>query len=202
MTPSPFKPGDICLVHSVEELGQLIDRFETSADTTQIVQKIISHAAVCVDALNLIEATLPVVKKNPISKYITDPKNVMVCIRVKSLTDDQRNAVATNAGAFLGRLYGWNKLILHLGDNIVSWFARKDVFFFRKLITNQKLPICSELVADCYQPVGWTFCGIKPEEVQPMDIFTDFAKRPKEYAVVYCDQTLLPWVNPVGADRA
>lgn len=203
----PFKAADLVLWHGLDELGRLISDFETPPNlpTGQIVQPVFGHAAICVDPVQLVSADIQGVRKHLISEYLTDRTAALLVLRIKTITDVQRGQIAAQAMAFLGRPYGFGKIALQFGDNLLSRIAgaftrrRQDVVFFRNLLRNEADPICSQVLAvSCWKGAGWTFCGINPDACQPSDPFADLVQRPGCYQVVYCHPSLTPYI-PVGA---
>ena len=203
----PFKAGDIVGWHCLDEIGRLISDCETPPvdSAGRIIQAVFSHAAICVDPVYLVSADIQGVRRHLISEYLTTRTAACLFLRIKELSDTQRAAVAAAATGFLGRPYGFPKIALDLGDNLLSRLKgaftgrSEDVVFFRNLVRNEADPICSQVVAvACFKGCGWTFAGVNPDACQPSDLFADLVQRPGCYQVVYCATALQPYV-PIGA---
>ena len=102
----------------------------------------------------------------------------------RDISEKYQNQLALFARDYLGRKYGYFKIILHAGDWILSEITRKEKYFFRKLAKNNNYPICSWLVAHCFKKIGLYF-GINPNYCQPDDIY-DFCLRNEDlYKLIY-----------------
>lgn len=97
-------------------------------------------------------------------KYAGTNTEVAV-FRANNLELAERVSIARIALNFTDRKYGWWKLILHFADK-----ALNGAYFFRRLASIKKYPICSFLVAEAYGRRGYDF-GVEVGEAQPDDIW-------------------------------
>jgi len=90
--------------------------------------------------------------------------------RNEALTEVQREAVAAKARGYLGRDYGYSKILLQSLDCILGKVLCMDVMAFRRLAFMDKYPICSWVVAYSYfNGIGYSF-GISPRVADPDEI--------------------------------
>lgn len=101
----------------------------------------------------------------------------MIVMRPLNLNPSERHAVVNRALSYVGARYGWWKLLFHLGHKLTG----KDWFLDLSFI--ERFPICSFLVADAFQSVGFDF-GVPDDEAQPDDIFDFTTSRRDKYACV------------------
>jgi len=90
--------------------------------------------------------------------------------RCLGLTDAQREAVAAVALGYVGREYGYGKILAHLGDALLSRLAGRNVFLARRICGMDRYPICSWVWAMAYaKALGLTF-GLPASEADPDDM--------------------------------
>ncbi len=158
-------PGDIVLVASDGLVGYFIRRQERRSGEGRTY---VNHAAMLVSTTgDLVDAQPPRVTLEPLSRY----KGELVAIyRCRSLTLEGRDRLAEMARAYVGRLYGFGKILLHkLG--LRRW-ARVD-----------RWPICSWTVAQPYATLEFDF-GVEARAADPDDIFDFCESHPELYECV------------------
>ena len=155
-------PGDIVLVRSKGIFAWLIRQFTRTAGEKRTM---VNHVGVMVDQTNLVEALQTTMKHDLRSRYAGSAKAQIAIYRWIGLTDDQRAAVATKAVSYVGRKYGWLKILAHGLDRIIG--GRN---FFRWLAREDKYPICSWVVAYSYRVIGKDF-GVPPNAADPDHIW-------------------------------
>jgi hypothetical protein len=102
----------------------------------------------------------------------------------KTITDEERAEVVAKANEYVGRTYGFFKLVTHFLDAIVVKLINKEFFFFRRLTNSDKYPICSWVWAYAYYKGydNYEF-GIDPKYATPDDMH-DFVKQSDEWEMV------------------
>jgi hypothetical protein len=89
------------------------------------------------------------------------------------MTPAQRKRVLEHALQFVGRRYGWWKLLFHLADRLVF----RGTKIFSMVLWNDKRPICSYLVADVLSHVGISF-GMHAHVADPDEMMDWCLKHP------------------------
>jgi hypothetical protein len=92
----------------------------------------------------------------------SDKDNAVRVYRKQDLTLPQVKAIETMANKFVGRKYGWWKLLAHLTDRI-AFRGKKTVANFLVL---DKWPICSYTAAQSFA-AGDVFFGMLPNVADP-----------------------------------
>jgi hypothetical protein len=65
--------------------------------------------------------------------------------------------------SYVGKNYGWEKLIPHLLDHTLG-----GVYLFRRLNSDQRYPICSWVLEWAFHEIGWGF-GVPLGSTDPDD---------------------------------
>lgn len=191
---SPFLPGDLFCISPLDSdtLGKFVEAFEVNSAQVPRAAKLFSHIAGA-DTPDTIAEALARVTRSPANKY-PNPSQALLVLRVNALTDAQRAAIAAAACAYIGKIYGYQKILFDFGDSLLSKLRifGSDPIFFRKLAFNKNMPICSQLWAEIYWDIAaWKFCGVDPMQVEPDDIGDDFLyNRPWAYTVVFCSEEI------------
>jgi hypothetical protein len=186
----PIRTGDIFLTRSRSLLGVVIRFFERTKGEGRTV---VNHTGLFLggrqrfsrlDDVTSIEA-LARVRTGRFWSFYHNNKNVEVAIfRDITLTDAERREIAETALHYQDQLYGGLKLALHAGDWFLSRLLfRSDVYLFRRAALIDWAPICSYLVAKCYQKVGRNF-GCEPGAAQPDDIWDYVHAHPERWGPV------------------
>jgi hypothetical protein len=160
-----FKPSDIILVHGANALGSAIRIAERGPGEPPAYA---NHVAGFTSATDVTEALWSVQTTPYESWHVTTP--IFQIWRCNAITDEQRSIVANVAQGYVGRSYGWWKLLLHLGDSALSWYAGREIYAFRRCMADGRYPICSWVWAYAYEALAPNFFGIAPSEAQPDDI--------------------------------
>jgi hypothetical protein len=104
--------------------------------------------------------------------------------RCKDLPYNTRLMLVEEAMSFVGHVYGYWKLLLHLGD----WFLM-GANVFRRLAILDAFPICSLEVAHPYAKIlGYRF-GLSPKSAQPDDMLDWTEAHPNKW------DCLLEWTK-------
>lgn len=160
-TISPtYLAGDIVLVRGYSLISRLIRLFTRSRWERPTV---VNHVGVMVDSINIVESAGKTIKHG-LADYNSSRDTIYIVRRV-DMTGWQRIAVAKKAETYVGRQYGWLKILAHGLDRLLG-----NIYLFRQLARMDKYPICSWVVAYAYRQVGLNF-GVYPWVADPDDIW-------------------------------
>jgi hypothetical protein len=162
-------PADSISVHSRSLLGWLIREAETAPEEQNTYS---NHCADITFDRSSTEA-LWVVTKTPFDQWLQEHGDFEIW-RYTGLTQEQRETVARKAESYLGRHYGWWKLLIHLMDAFLTFLRRKETYFFRRIMSYDRYPICSWVEAYAYQAANINF-GCEPNVADP-DVIYDYKK--------------------------
>lgn len=138
-----MRAADLVIVHGRGPFSALIRRFSDPAEGVRA-----THVAVAVSPTTLVEA-LP-------GGVVERPYRTGSVYRPTFLSDGERLVIAARARSFVGRPYGWSKILLHaLG---LQRFSFLDGY-----------PICSWVASSAYAQVGHAF-GVPAIEATPDDV--------------------------------
>src|SRR5262245_34380705 len=168
--------GDIVLTRGVGLLGQAIRFFtrhigesRTKVNHTGIVVQGGSfEEAVMVEALRRVE------RHRLIDEYGGERDEVAI-FRPLRLSHLQIEHIVRTANGYVGRTYGYGKIVLHALD-----WALQGAYVFRRLGRMDDYPICSWLVAHAYAAAGVYF-GVDPGAATPDDIWDYVHARTAEF---------------------
>jgi len=186
----PMMPGDVVLFRGKSGLSGLIRRYSTTpSDETRTI---FNHVGVSVGDRDLVEA-LRRVKRNSLLGRIAENRDTIAVFRHAPMSENARERIRSWALAQVNKKYGGAKILLHLGDYLLSRIRGRDTFWCRRAARIGKYPICSWLVAWAYDYGGYNFGGPK-EVVQPDDIADWILLRNAEHwRLVWCDDDLLEY---------
>lgn len=179
--------GDIVLTRSGGLVGWAIRTFtrhigegRTKATHTGIVvEGGPLESAVIVEALGK-------VKRHDLwGRYARARKEVAV-FRPLNMTDADLAKVVAKAETYVGRRYGYLKLLAHWGDWVLQ-----GAYVFRRLANQDRYPICSWVVAYAFAEAGRHF-GVEPGAATPDDIWDFVTGNPDAYLEVVALGRLSP----------
>ena len=176
-----FMPGDVILCPGKRVIPHILTRWVTQAHDEPPTYAV--HTAQVLDAHTVIEMAA-VVKTRSTPEFIRMRKAFEVW-RCRALTPAQRQAVAQQARAYMGRKFGWSKLVTHLLDGIVNKIAHRPIFFFRRLNHDQRYPICSWITAFSYDRAVHYQFGVPPEGADPDQIDDWVRSHPDEWVRIF-----------------
>ena len=136
-----------------------------------IVEGGLLHSAIAVEAL----AT---VKRHPLGRYAKQRATGVAVYRPVDLTDEEIASIVAKAESYVGRDYGWIKIVTHLAD-----WALLGAYVFRRLTDDDRYPICSWVVAHAFGAAGKHF-GVEPGAASPDDIWDFVTENPGRYVEV------------------
>ena len=142
------------------------------------------HSAVAVEALSK-------VRRHTLGRYATKRTTGVAVFRPDNLTDDQRATIVAKAESYVGRRYGWTKVVAHFAD----WTLR-GVYAFRRLTADDQYPICSWVVAQAFDAADKDF-GVEAGAANPDDIWDFVMSNPDKYTQL---RGLTPLPEHIGGD--
>ena len=126
-----------------------------------------SHTAMVLrvgEEIEIIEA-LWITVIRPITAYKDKKAKLLVCRKPGSIEKEQKQKMIEKAEYYKGKIYGFWKIAYHVLDRLLD-----NRYFFRRLIKDNKYPICSWLVAYVYDRILDYQFGAEPNAAQPDDI--------------------------------
>jgi hypothetical protein len=106
--------------------------------------------------------------------------------RPLNLTDADLAKVVAKADTYVGRRYGYLKILAHWLD----WLLQ-GAYVFRRLARQDRYPICSWVVAHAFAAAGKHF-GVEPGAATPDDIWDFVTGHPDRYREVVALARLTP----------
>ena len=175
-----LQPADIVCTRSKSTLGKII-RFLTrrigEARTKVNHVGVITEGGTSSNAV-IVEALKTVRRAWLGEAYGGKSAPDVAIFRPLNLTENERFVVAAKAEGYVGRKYGYLKLLTHAAD----WLLQ-GAYVFRRLTGSDKYPICSWLVAQAFAFVGKDF-GVKPGAATPDDIWDFCMSHPDKYQIL------------------
>lgn len=178
------KPGDIFLTCGTSWFSKAI-RICTRRIGEERTK--VNHVGVIVtgghyERADIVEA-LSKVKKRRLTAY-QGKKTAVAIYRPTNLTEDQIKVIVERSNSYVGRQYGWFKIVTHL----IDWVFQ-GVYFARRLTQSDNYPICSWCVAQAYAKAGADF-GVEPGAASPDDIWDFVTQNTDKYQQVHPLQPL------------
>ena len=159
-----LQTGDVIHVQNRGLLSKLVRLF-SRADEEE--PSWASHSAMVLRAgekVEIIEALWRTVIR-PITAYEGKKSKLLVCRKPGGIDEEQKQKMIEKAEDYKGRTYGVCRIVLHALDRLLN-----NRYVFRRLIKDNKYPICSWLVAYVYNKVIKYNFGVEPNAAQPDDI--------------------------------
>jgi hypothetical protein len=159
-----LQTGDVIHVQNRGLLSKLV-RFFSRADQEE--PSWASHSAMVLrvgEEIEIIEALWRTVIR-PITAYEGEKSKLLVCRKPGGIDEQQKQKMIEKAEHYKGTTYGYVRIGLHALDRLLN-----NRYVFRRLIKNNKYPICSWLVAYVYDRVLRYNFGVEPNATQPDDI--------------------------------
>ena len=176
-----LQPADIFLTRGKSLLSRAIRLF------TRVIGEIrtkVNHVGVIVTEGNLrtaivVEALTKVKRHKLWDRYGPPTRNKVAIYRATNLSEDEINTITNAADCYVGRTYGYLKILAQLAD----WLLQ-GAYVFRRLARMDKYPICSWLAAHSFSKAGKHF-GVPPGTASPDDIWDFIQFHPDIYTEVY-----------------
>ena len=161
-----LQPGDVICTRGNSWVSKSIRFFSRGIGESRTE---VNHAGVIVwgDRITraiVVEALAKVMSHGLWAKYGKSRDEVAV-FRNTKITNLDRMKVAQKARTYVGRKYGYFKIVTHVLD-----YALFGLNVFRRLNQVEKYPICSWLVAKAYAEIGLDF-GVPYAEAAPDHLF-------------------------------
>lgn len=174
-----LEPGDIVLTRGPGLLGRAIRFFtrRVGEGRTRVNHVGIVVTRGALDEALMVEALTTVKRHRLIDEYGGKREQVAI-FRPLRLAPEELRRVVTAANGYVGRTYGYLKIVLHALDGLLQ-----GAYVFRRLGRMDRYPICSWLVAHAYGAVGVHF-GVAPGAATPDDIWDHVTSRRDEFALV------------------
>jgi hypothetical protein len=174
-----LQPGDIFLTRGNRFLSRAIRFFTRHVGESRTK---VNHVGIVVQGGPLeeavvVEALRTVVRHELIDEYGGERDEVAV-FRPARLGPAQLQRIVLEANDYVGRSYGYGKIVLHALDWVLQ-----GAYVFRRLGRMDAYPICSWLVAQAYGTVGVHF-GVAPGAASPDDIWDYVTAHPAEFVEV------------------
>ncbi len=172
-------PGDIVLTRSGGIVGWAIRLFTRSIGESRTKA---SHTGVIVEGGPLegavIVEALATVKRHPLWARYGRANHEVAVFRPLNLSDAHLARIVAKAETYVGRRYGYLKLLAHWADWVLQ-----GAYVFRRLTNQDKYPICSWVVAYAFAEVEKHF-GVEPGAATPDDIWDFVTGNPEVYREV------------------
>lgn len=173
MHPVLLAPGDVVLTRSGGIVGRAIRLFTRRIGESRTKA---SHTGIIVEggpleAAIIIEALATVKRHRLWDRYVGRNHQVAV-FRPLNLSPDEMVKVLAKAETYVGRRYGYLKVLAHWLDWVLQ-----GAFVFRRLANQDRYPICSWVVAYAFAEAGKHF-DFAPGAATPDDIW-DFVTGPR-----------------------
>jgi len=151
-----LKLGDILFERNSSIISKYIriftqDKQEKKSEVSHV--GLISHSGY-IDGYpkaKIIEALTTVKEHEVLESYSQSDAHIAV-YRPLNLTHEETSIIITTARTYIGRTYGYFKVLLHL----LAYITKRKKFF-SSLMLLDKYPICSYLVAKVYAAAGKSF---------------------------------------------
>ena len=180
-----FTKGDSFVSRAIRFFSRSFGERRTQVNHVGIIVESGSvHSAIAVEALSK-------VRRHPLGRYGKKPKTDVAVFRPINLTDEEKAKVVAKADSYVGRTYGWPKIVTHLLD-----WGLNGAYVFRRLTNKDDYPICSWVVAYAYLAAGKDF-EVKPGAANPDDIWDFVHGNPDKYVQV---RDLKPVPEHLAAD--
>jgi hypothetical protein len=177
--PVVLAPGDVVLTRSGGIVGWAIRLFTRSIGESRTKA---SHTGIIVeggplDGAVIVEA-LATVKRHPLWGRYAGANHAVAVFRPVNLADADLAKVVAKAETYVGRRYGYLKLLAHWADWVLQ-----GAYVFRRLTNQDRYPICSWVVAYAFAEAGRHF-GVEPGAATPDDIWDFVTANPHVYREV------------------
>jgi len=174
-----LEPGDVVLTRSGGPLGWAIRTFTRhfGESRTKVTHSAVVVAGGPLETTLIVEALSTVQRHALWDRYAGANKDVSV-FRPLQLDADQIVRVVAKAESYVGRRYGYLKLLAHWAD----WLLQ-GAYVFRRLASEDRYPICSWVVSHAFAAADTHF-GVEPGAATPDDIWDFVQDHPDRFLEV------------------
>ncbi|MEQ1856107.1 MAG: hypothetical protein ABL963_06545 [Longimicrobiales bacterium] len=180
-------PGDVVLTRSGGIVGWAIRLFTRRIGESRTKA---SHTGIIVEAGRLdgaiIVEALSTVKRHRLWDRYAGRSHEVAVFRPLNLTEGEVAQVVAKAETYVGRRYGYLKILAHWLDWILQ-----GAYVFRRLTNQDRYPICSWVVAWAFAEAGKHF-DVEPGAATPDDIWDFVTGNPDRYREVVALGRLTP----------
>lgn len=180
-------PGDVVLTRSRGIVGWAIRLFTRSIGESRTKA---SHTGIIVEGGPLEHAViveaLSKVKRHRLWVRYAGRNHEVAVYRPLNLTADELAKVIAKAETYVGRRYGYLKILAHWLDWVLQ-----GAYVLRRLANQDRYPICSWVVAYAFAEAGKHF-GVEPGAATPDDIWDFVTGKPDVYREVVALGRLSP----------
>ena len=175
-----LEPGDVFATRGRSVVSRLI-RFFTRSFGEKRTR--VNHVGLVVvggllQDVVVVEALSRVRRHKLLSRYGKGGTSEVAVFRPLNLDEDQKRMLVAKAESYVGRKYGWGKVVAHFAD----WLLL-GAYVFRRFTQGDEYPICSWLVAHAFKAVGKHF-GKPAGAASPDDIWDFMTTHPDKYREV------------------
>jgi hypothetical protein len=183
-----LEPGDVFLTRGRSFISRAIRFFTRGIGESRTK---VNHVGLVVEAGDLKEAivveALSMVTRHRLWEQYGPPKEDLVAVyRPINLTPEEVKVIVATAERQVGKKYGYLKILVHFLD----WLLL-GAYVFRRLVPDNKYPICSWVVAHAFSKAGKDF-GVEPGMAAPDDIWDFIVGNPDKYQEVRPLTPLVP----------
>lgn len=188
-----LRPADIVCTRGSGKLARLIRFFtrRVGEPRTRINHVGIIVVGGPVDTAIMVEALKKVIRRPLMEGYGGPNASDVAIFRPLNLDITDRWKIATKAMDYVGRTYGYFKLLTNLGDwsatmartALTLGLYRKDVYLFRRISGDDNYPMCSWVDAHAYAAAN-KFFGVAPGAATPDDIWDFCTSNPDKYECI------------------
>ncbi|KKL17977.1 hypothetical protein LCGC14_2480160, partial [marine sediment metagenome] len=168
-----MRQGDIILTRGSGFISRAIRRFGHEEGQEALV----SHAGIFISPMFVIEALSRVVT-SAFPRDFKEKGSQYIVLSPKNVPDEQRRILALIASNFSARSYGYLKIV----GQMVDWMIMSN-WFSSRVLTWDRYPYCSFLVAEAYRSIGMDF-GVPSKSTTPDDILDFCMAHPEKYGIV------------------
>jgi hypothetical protein len=162
-----LEPGDIVCTTSGTWLSRAIRWFSRGR---------VSHTGIGTRSDTITEALTRVVRRLFRATY---HGSTLTVYRPLDLPPETVTAIAAKAETYVGRSYGYGKILAHALDRALG-----GAYLFRRVAGLNNYPICSWVVAHAYSSQNLTF-GVAPGAASPADIDRFCREHPAKYLTLW-----------------
>jgi hypothetical protein len=174
-----LEPGDIFLTRGRGLVSRAIRFFTRRIGESRTK---VNHVGLVVEGGPLARAVvveaLREVERHRLAEAYGGAKDEVAIFRPLGLSPAEIARVVAAAESYVGRRYGYGKIVLHALD-----WALQGAYVFRRLGRMDDYPICSWLVAHAYAEAGVHF-GVAPGAATPDDVWDHVTGHPGAFARV------------------
>lgn len=180
MEPIILEPADLFATRGRGWISKFIRFFTRSIGESRTKVNhvgVVTKGGTLRDAV-VVEALSRVRRHKLVARYTGRRASDVAVFRAIDLTDDERQEIVQTAKSYVGRKYGYLKILTHVADWVLQ-----GAYVFRHLTRGNRYPICSWLVAHAFKSAGKYF-DVEPGAASPDDIWDFIQDHPDKYETV------------------